>query len=113
MKVFEILQNQHAVGSRRSKKRGDGIALQHLQGSLRIELAPVVPDEEGCPHVPGGKEAGPCRLSPTRVGEGPVKIRGPVVEPVLAGNDVCQRIGDVIIQDHLGIAGSARSEVDH
>ena len=41
------------------------------------------------------------------------RVRGPVVEPELAGRDVAYRVGGVGVDDHLRVSGGAGGEVAH
>lgn len=79
---------------------------------MAVEGAGVVFDEEGGAAVPGA-EVGPGCFCPALLCEGPVDFAWCEAEPVFSGDRGGERVGDVVVEDHLWGAGCARCEVYH
>ena len=85
---------------------------EETQGFLGIKTAGAVLDEHRGTHTPGAEEITVRRFGPAGIGEVPMQVPRLQIEPVLARDEVRQRIGGMRMQDHFGTASGAGGEID-
>ena len=101
--------NQEPEDGRRCTKRGDVIVLYLCQNIGRSEFLVVVYKDVGSGY-PLSVQLAPYGFTPARIGNGEVQAVFVQVVPEISGNDVPQRIREVV-RHHFGFAGSAAGEV--
>ena len=95
---------------RRGTERGDVVFLYHFEYVCRDKFIEVVDKDIGSGN-PLSVEFSPHGFSPAGVGQGKVQALFVEIVPVRPGNDVSQRIGEVV-SHHLGVSGGTRGEVE-
>ena len=90
--ALQVFQHHHTIGRGRGTEGGNAMLFEETQGFLGIKTASTVLDEHRGAQTPGPEEVTVRRLGPAGIGEVPMQVPGLQIEPVLARDEVRQRI---------------------